>query len=157
MTRRPIISEEIVGKVRDKISYLETSLDDLLYEAEKANEYILHLSKFEEEDGNKIADDIYVEYWHCDTDTSTEYLKLIDLLRDELEDWGDQENYAEEVKSGIEKSDLDFWDPATRAQCERLRFLNIMLVRAYDDWERRFKNLSDEEMKTAKLFSVDSE
>jgi hypothetical protein len=32
-----------------------------------------------------------------------------------------------------------------------------MLVRAYDDWERRFKNLPDEEMKTAKLEAVDGE
>lgn len=154
MTKRDIISKDLIKKTKKRLRKLKDALKSLSDEVDMANEYKIHLSSYEQDDGFTIADNFYIEYWHCDTDTSVEYVSLEEMLDEELENWSDRNTYTYEVTSKIDDSDAELWDSKTRAQHERLRFLNILLMRAYDEWNEKFKNLSDEDMKTAKLEAV---
>lgn len=154
MTKRDIINKDLIEKVQKRIRKLQDTLGSLSEEIEKANEYILHLTSYKRDDGNVISDNFYIEYWHCDTDKSAEYISLEEMLDEELESWDDRNTYTEKITSKMEESDESLWAPGERAKSEKIRFLNILLMRAYDEWNERFKNLSDEEMKTATLEAV---
>lgn len=147
MTGKNPISPEKIDQLFVKLNDAEEAIRDLIDEANLLNDCYVSATIFMPSDEvTEYADDVYVKFMCADLPEPFERYKLIDLLREELDWFGIDHNEKVESKTGSLG-----WHPA---QGEKLKFLLVMLLRAYEEWETRFKNLSDEEMKTATLEAV---
>ena len=132
----------------------QDALDKVIRDLEMVNDFVVDISTYDDE-GHETGDDLYIHLANYDEELRYQRKKLIDLLRGELEVFGDEEHYKHEMKREFIKP--MYGTPEEGVRRDKMRFLLALLVRAHDEWSRKYKDMTEEELNSVVISAVSEE